>query len=136
MKLLHVAGLCVLAALLSVASVWLVVERDVPSRVGAEQSQVEYVFFVNDSIGFDVARDKLRLGAVMPESRSRRNVSFSDPGASFVTASFSGRGSDWLSVQPRRAAFVNGSASLTVVVAPPFGAEFGVYRGNATFYVK
>ena len=136
MKLGTLALLCVLAALVSAGAVYWAVSTHVLDRVGARTQSVEYVFYVNETLGIDAASDKLRLGAVRPGARARRNVSFTDAEASVVTAQFSGPGSQWLRAEPSRARFVNGSASLRIVVEPARGAAEGRYTGSATFYIR
>ena len=132
MKTLHVIGLVLAAALLTSLLVYAALELQ-PVKNTQETS---YVFSINQSIGFDVASDVVRLGAVTPGATARREVTIDSDTGSYITTTFSGPGSEWLYAQPSRAEIQNGTAKISIVLNPPENATFGRYEGTIVFETR
>jgi len=128
--LLLMAGLCVFTVFL-VLNAYVLIDR--PLFPIATES-LEYSFFVDDQLGFDIATDKLRLGAVRPGSLSRRTVEVYHPFASHVDVRVRGEGSRFLYPEFETYALVNGSAEVLFIVSPLDGAEHKEYAGKVFFY--
>lgn len=134
MKLGHVLLLAAIVCLVTVIAITQLYYLDRPLFV-QDTTETEYIFFVADSAGFDVATDKLRLGAVAPGQRSQRVVTVHHASASSVSVRASGNGTEML-VFEREHPLINGSADIQFAVVSTPDAELGEYTGVVRFYFK
>lgn len=133
MKLRHVLAICLLAAIITVAAVYTLLAIDFSISREADE-RVEYLFFVDETIGFDVESDLLRLGAVTPGGSATRSIHLQHPTATTAQARFIGEGNNWLYAQ--EASFEEGVAQLKITLAVPIDAAYGEYRGEVLVYVR
>lgn len=131
MKLAKLIALILLCAALTIAAVYAVLVFEIAPASNTQST--EYLFYVNQSIGFDVESDIMRLGEITPGATARRAITIQDPSATSVRTVFSGPGSEWLRASPQPAEFVNGSTEIVISVHPPQNASYGTYRGSIEF---
>ncbi|MFT4250352.1 MAG: hypothetical protein ACMXYD_03255 [Candidatus Woesearchaeota archaeon] len=118
--------------LILVAGITVLLVTAVNQRVESSSAQIPYHFVVDETIGFDVATDALRFGALASGSIGTRDVHIEQPGVYAIR--IRGEGAEYMSTPTPRTS--KNQTTITFTVRIPEGAAKQEYTGTIHFVAQ